>query len=153
MMECDKVLAVPTMLPGGLDAAVSQHFGETDGFTVVGFRDGAIAEVAVLASPPHEHGGCMIPVRLLAAQGVHAVAVGGIGERPFAGFGRAGIEVLACGGRKSVQDVADAWASGGLPAFAGNSCCEGEGHHHAHGHEHGHAHGHGNGCCGGHGRH
>ncbi|RJQ56005.1 MAG: dinitrogenase iron-molybdenum cofactor biosynthesis protein [Actinobacteria bacterium] len=94
MTSDDKMLlAVPSEGPGGLEAQRSGHFGKCDCFTLVELEKSKLRGVRVLQNPPHVDGGCMRPVELLAAHGVTALIVSGIGGRPLEGFKNAGIEV------------------------------------------------------------
>ncbi len=88
------VLAIPSIGEGGLEGERSGHFGHCDCFTLVDIVDGAIAGVRVVDNPPHEEGGCLRPVNLLASHGVQALIVAGMGARPLAGFDAAGITVF-----------------------------------------------------------
>jgi len=124
------LLAVPSMAPGGLDASVSTHFGHCDAFTLVALRDGRIEATKVMEAPDHSQGGCMVPVNLLAAQGVTAIAAGGMGQRPLMGFLEVGIEPYFAGDHTTVKDVVSAFVAGGLRSFAENACCGGGDHHH-----------------------
>ncbi len=92
-MPDSMVLAVPSMGEGGLEAERSAHFGHCDCFTLVDVADGEIGAVRVVANPPHEEGGCLRPVNLLASHGVNALIAAGMGARPLAGFNDAGITV------------------------------------------------------------
>ncbi|MHB0979375.1 MAG: NifB/NifX family molybdenum-iron cluster-binding protein [Thermoleophilia bacterium] len=87
------VLAVPSLGEGGLDGERSGHFGHCDCFTLVDIVDGKIAEVRIVDNPPHEEGGCLRPVNLLASYGVSALIAAGMGARPLAGFNDAAIAV------------------------------------------------------------
>lgn len=87
------VLAVPSLGEGGLDGERSGHFGHCDCFTLVDIVEGEIAEVRIVENPPHEEGGCLRPVNLLASHGVSALIAAGMGARPLAGFNDAGIAV------------------------------------------------------------
>ncbi|MHB0980653.1 MAG: NifB/NifX family molybdenum-iron cluster-binding protein [Thermoleophilia bacterium] len=92
MSEC-MVLAVPSIGAGGLEGERSGHFGHCDCFTLVDIVDGEIAEVRIVENPPHEEGGCLRPVNLLASHGVSALIAAGMGARPLAGFNDVGIAV------------------------------------------------------------
>lgn len=124
------LLAVPSMAPGGLDASVSSHFGHCDAFTLVALRDGRIEATKVMEAPDHSQGGCMVPVNLLAAQGVSAIAAGGMGQRPLMGFLEVGIEPYFAGDHATVKDVVSAFVAGSLRSFAENACCGGGDRHH-----------------------
>ena len=54
-MESIKV-AVPSENPGGMDAAMSMHFGQCDVYTIVEMSDGAIQKVSTLENVPHVEG-------------------------------------------------------------------------------------------------
>ena len=63
-------LAVPTMGEAGLEAQRAGHFGHCDRFTIVTIEDGKVlSETGVVENPPHESGGCLRPVGLLAGEG------------------------------------------------------------------------------------
>ncbi|MDO5536919.1 MAG: NifB/NifX family molybdenum-iron cluster-binding protein, partial [Desulfovibrionaceae bacterium] len=83
------LIAVPSCLPGGLDAAMGMHFGKCDIFTLVEIEGTDIISVQALPNAPHEHGGCLAPVEILASQGVKALIAGGMGMCPLMGFAQA----------------------------------------------------------------
>ena len=115
-------VAVPSELPGGLEARRSGHFGRCECFTVVDLVDGEISAVATLENAPHVDGGCMTPVIALAHHGVNAIVVDGIGGRPLQGFNQVGIAVHAGLG----DDVASAvreFAAGRLPLVGLDGAC------------------------------
>ena len=70
------LLAVPSCLPGGLDAGMGMHFGHCDIYTLVEIEDGKILKVSTMDNPPHQQGGCLAPVQLLAQAGVKALLAG-----------------------------------------------------------------------------
>jgi predicted Fe-Mo cluster-binding NifX family protein len=115
-------VAVPSELPGGLDAQRAGHFGRCACFTLVDIADGGVGEVEVLANAPHGEGGCMSPVLLLAENNVDAVVVTGIGGRPLMGFRQVGIEVLA-GSGVDVRSALDAYLAGDLPVVGLEGSC------------------------------
>lgn len=92
-MTIEKI-AVPSHAPGGLDSVMADHFGHCDLFTILTMRDQEIIEVSTVNNLPHSAGGCLAPVGLLAAKGVHSVVVAGMGKRPLTGFQEAGINVF-----------------------------------------------------------
>lgn len=116
------LIAVPSELPGGLDAQRAGHFGRCSCFTLVAVAGGEIKEVAVVANAPHGHGGCMSPVLLLAEHNVDAVLVNGIGGRPLMGFAQVGISVLA-GSGVDVLSATDAYLAGDLTAVGLEGTC------------------------------
>jgi len=126
----DACLAIPTLAPGGLDAPVSPHFGHCDGFTLVRIEADRIAGAEVVTPPPHQGGGCMVPVNLVAGSGATAVAVAGIGGRPLMGFAEVGLPVFRNSGTGTAREVALAFAAGELPRFDPEGVCGGGEHHH-----------------------
>ena len=116
-------LAVPSELPGGLDAARSGHFGRCACFTRVDIVEGGVGEIEVLENAPHTEGGCMAPVLVLAEQNVDAIVVDGIGGRPLMGFHQVGIAVHAGLGADVRSDV-DAYIAGGLPVVGFEGACQ-----------------------------
>lgn len=120
-------LAVPSLGEGGLDAERSGHFGQCDCFTIVDIVDGKLTEVSILDNPPHESGGCLRPVQLLADQGVDAIIAAGMGGRPLAGFNEANITVLFENQTPNVGKAATLAAEGDLPVMSLDQACN---HHH-----------------------
>jgi len=118
-------IAVPSELPGGLDAERAGHFGRCACFTLVDLTAGEVGEVEVLQNAPHTEGGCMTPVLVLAENNVDAIVVQGIGGRPLMGFNQVGIAVLQGVGMQ-VRESVDALLDGGLPQFTAEHAC---GHH------------------------
>ena len=117
------VLAVPSNGEGGLDAERSGHFGRCDCFTVVEIQDGAITGTRIVANPPHEEGGCLRPVNLLAGEGVNALVVAGIGGRPLAGFNDAGITVYFDTQIPVVRAIAERVAAGTVEVIDPSHVC------------------------------
>jgi predicted Fe-Mo cluster-binding NifX family protein len=116
-------IAVPSELPGGLDAARSGHFGRCACFTMVDVVDGRVAAVDVLQNAPHVEGGCMAPVLVLAEHKVDAIVVDGIGGRPLMGFNQVGIAVHA-GYGPDVKTTVAAFVQGGLPEVGLEGACQ-----------------------------
>jgi predicted Fe-Mo cluster-binding NifX family protein len=116
-------IAIPSELPGGLEATRSGHFGRCDCFTMVDVVDGKVGEVAVLTNAPHTEGGCMAPVLLLAEHNVDAIVVDGIGGRPLMGFNQVGIAVHA-GVGGDVKATVHAFIQGGLPVVGLEGACQ-----------------------------
>ena len=116
-------LAIPSELPGGLDAARSGHFGRCACFTLVDIVEGGVGEIEVLENAPHTEGGCMAPVLVLAEQNVDAIVVDGIGGRPLMGFQQVGIAVHA-GLGADVRSAVDAYIAGGLPVVGFEGACQ-----------------------------
>lgn len=117
-------LAVPSMGEGGLDGERSGHFGHCDCFTLIDIQDGEIKDVSVLVNPPHEEGGCLRPVGLLAERGVNAIVAAGMGGRPLMGFNDAGITVYFENQTPGVGDAAKLVAQGGVPIMGMENACQ-----------------------------
>lgn len=120
-------IAIPSDQPGGLEARVSGHFGHCDLYTIVETDADGIKSVGTLANPPHEQGGCLAPVQMLADQGVTKLLAGGMGRRPLMGFNQVGIEVYFAGNQPSVGSSIQSYLSGQLPVFSMDSVCGGSG--------------------------
>jgi predicted Fe-Mo cluster-binding NifX family protein len=116
-------IAIPSELPGGLDAPRSGHFGRCACFTLVDVVDDRVAAVGVLANAPHVQGGCMSPVLVLAENNVDAIVVDGIGGRPLMGFNQVGIAVHA-GHGPDVKTAVAAYIKGGLPVVGLEGACQ-----------------------------
>ena len=116
-------IAVPSCAPGGIDAEIADHFGHCDLFTLVETDNGQVTKVDALSGVPHEHGGCMVPVNLLARHGIKILIAGGMGKRPLLGFSQVGIDVYQNGGAAKVGDAIDAFMSGSLTRFSPESGC------------------------------
>jgi predicted Fe-Mo cluster-binding NifX family protein len=123
----DKVIAVPSMHPGGLEAPRSGHFGHCDVFTLVRIENGRIRHISVVHNPPHVQGGCQGPVILLHESGADTIIVGGIGMRPLMGFRQMGIEVFHGPEGDTVGAVLDHMLQGRLQPIADNQVCGGGG--------------------------
>lgn len=122
-------VAIPSEGNGGLDGKRAGHFGHCDVFTCVDVEDGQIKQVTILANQEHVQGGCMVPVNLLAENGVNALVVGGIGMRPLMGFQQVGIEVYHDGERMDIRPVVEDFVAGALAKITNNQVCGGGGGH------------------------
>jgi predicted Fe-Mo cluster-binding NifX family protein len=116
-------IAIPSELPGGLQAHRSGHFGRCDCFTLVDVVDREVDEVQILQNAPHTEGGCMAPVLVLAEHNVDAIVVDGIGGRPLMGFNQVGIAVHA-GLGPDVQTAVAAYIQGALPVVGLEGACQ-----------------------------
>ena len=101
-------LAIPSALPGGLEAGMGMHFGHCDIYTIVQIEDG--------------------PVQHLASHGVTALLAGGMGMRPLMGFQQAGVSVYYAGNYPTVGLAVQAFLDGKLPAFSTEFTCGGGNH-------------------------
>ena len=122
-------VAIPSTLPGGLEAAVGEHFGHCDLYTVVDVTEGKVAQVGILPNVPHEQGGCLGPVNHLARHGVTVLIAGGMGLRPLMGFHEVGIEVFRGTKASNVEATVKSFLEGGLERFTQDHTCGG-GHQH-----------------------
>ncbi|MBW1776044.1 MAG: NifB/NifX family molybdenum-iron cluster-binding protein [Deltaproteobacteria bacterium] len=127
-----KIIAVPSLSPGGLDASISAHFGHCEIYTLLSVEEGEVQDVRVIPNVPHQQGGCMAPVNHLADHGVNVLIAGGMGMRPLMGFHQVGIDVFHCGMSQTVGEAVGAYLQGSLPAFGQMHTCGGGDPHHAH---------------------
>jgi predicted Fe-Mo cluster-binding NifX family protein len=122
------IVAVPSELPGGLDAPIGAHFGHCGLYTLVTLQDGKIDSVNVIPNVPHEQGGCMAPVNYLAKNRVQVLLAGGMGMRPLMGFNQMGIQVFHCGQAATVAEAVKEFNAGRLPQFSMQHTCGGGQH-------------------------
>lgn len=122
-------IAVPSEGAGGLDGMRAGHFGHCDVFTLIDVEDSEIKEVSILANKEHVQGGCMVPVNLLAENGVQRLVVGGIGMRPLQGFNQVGIDVYYDGERRDIRPVLEDMIAEKLPIIGEHQVCGGGGGH------------------------
>ena len=113
-------LAIPSALPGGLEAGMGMHFGHCDIYTIV--------QIGPLPNVPPQQGGCLAPVQHLASHGVTALLAGGMGMRPLMGFQQAGVSVYYAGNYPPVGLAVQAFLDGKLPAFSTEFTCGGGNH-------------------------
>ena len=121
----NRIIAVPSLAPGGLEAKRSWHFGHCDFFTLVEVSEDGVAEVSVVENAPHHEGGCLDPVNLLASLGATEIVVGGMGARPLAFFGDMGMAVYADQELPTVGEVVDALILGSVPLMSVMQACGG----------------------------
>ena len=120
-----KIIAIPSALPGGLDAGMGMHFGHCEIYTIAEVEDGKVDSVRTLPPIPHQQGGCLAPVNYLAGEGVNVLLAGGMGMRPLMGFNQAGVEVYYAGNFPTVGHSVQAFIEGKLPAFTPEHSCGG----------------------------
>ena len=123
------LVAIPSAMPGGLDAAMGMHFGHCDLYTIVEVENDAIKSVSTLPNVPHQQGGCMAPVQHLASNGVNKILAGGMGMRPLMGFQQVGIEAYFAGQCPTVGVAVRALLAGQLVPFSAENTCGGGGGH------------------------
>lgn len=121
------ILAIPSDAPGGLDAAVSEHFGHCAVFTLVDLEGKEAKSVDLLANPDHSEGGCMAPVLRLHDARVEGLVAGGMGMRPLAGFQQVGIQVYFREEATTVREAVDLVIAGKARVFAPAQACGGSG--------------------------
>ncbi|MFH1035689.1 MAG: NifB/NifX family molybdenum-iron cluster-binding protein [Pseudomonadota bacterium] len=117
-------LAIPSQVPGGLDAELSPHFGHCPAFTLLEVSPQGVEEVGVLPNEGHTAGGCMAPVMMLKEAGVEALVAGGMGARPLAGFQQVGIQVYFNEGAPTVREAAGLVAAGQARMFGPAQVCQ-----------------------------
>ncbi len=133
-------IAFPSENPGGMQAALSDHFGHCAVFTLIDVDGDQVQKVDTLANGGHVQGGCMAPVMLLKNAGVDVLVAGGMGPRPLAGFQQVGIDVFFNEGAPKVEDAIKLLLAGQARRFGPAHVCGGGGGHHAGGcggHSHG----------------
>ena len=112
------VVAVPSVMPGGLDAQMGMHFGHCDIYTIVEIEDNKIKSVSTLENVPHQQGGCLAPVQHLASHNVNVLLAGGMGMRPLMGFQQVGVQVFFAGNQLTVGSAVNAYIAGQLQPFS-----------------------------------
>jgi len=120
------LIAVPSAMPGGLDAAMGMHFGHCDIYTLVEIEENVVKNVSTLENVPHQQGGCMAPVQHLASNGVKKILAGGMGMRPLMGFNQMGIEAYFAGSYPTVGAAIEAFTAGKLVPFSTENTCGGQ---------------------------
>ena len=134
-------VAFPSENPGGMQAALSDHFGHCAVFTLVDVDKDVVQNVDVLPNTGHVQGGCMGPVMLLKNAGVDVLVAGGMGPRPLAGFQQVGIDVYFNEGAPRVEDAIKLLLTGAARRFGPAQVCGGGGGHQpgqCGGHDHSH---------------
>ena len=119
------VVAVPSAMPGGLDAQIGMHFGHCDIYTIVEIEDNKIKSVSTLENVPHQQGGCLAPVQHLASHNVNVLLAGGMGMRPLMGFQQVGVQVFFAGNQLTVGSAVNAYIAGQLQPFSLEFTCGG----------------------------
>jgi len=127
------LIAIPSDAPGGLAAAISDHFGHCAAFTLVEIADGEVGEVRIIDNGEHARGGCLAPVGVLKELAVEALVVGTMGKRPLAGFQEAGIAVHSREGAGTVAEAVRWFVEGKCPVVGESQGCGGG---HCGGHDH-----------------
>lgn len=118
-------VCVPSFLPGGLNALVSEHFGHCEVFTVADIENGEIVKAWPLSNDDEgqEHT-CAIPVQRVVDAGVEHMIVGGIGQGPLAGFMQENIKVYS-GASGTVEETVKRFIAGTLSDTDSKGGCQG----------------------------
>ena len=115
-------LAVPSDLPGGLDAARSGHFGRSPCFTIVDVVDEVVVNTFTVPNHTHEKGdGCLTQVLTLGENLVDVLIVAGIGRRTLLNCLQAGMRVFAGEDRPTVRSVIEAFVDLELVPVGGDA--------------------------------
>jgi predicted Fe-Mo cluster-binding NifX family protein len=108
-------LAVPSDLPGGLDAPRSGHFGRSPSFTIIDLVDDVVVNTFMVPNQPHEKGDHgLTQVLMLGENSVDVVIVAGIGRKPLLTCLQAGMRVFAGEDRPTVRSVVQAFVDAEL---------------------------------------
>ena len=129
------IVAIPSEAPGGMNAALSAHFGHCAAFTLVEVEGDELGQVQVLPNAGHAQGNCLAPISVLQRAGVAALASGGMGMRPLLGFQQAGIAVFHTGEARTVAEAIELIRTRRARQFGPAEVCGGHGG--AHGGDHG----------------
>ena len=120
-------IAIPSNGTGGLNSTRSGHFGHCDVFTLIDVENSNVKNESTVSNQEHGHGGCMVPVNLLAGQNVNAIVVGGIGKRPLEGFAQVGIDVYFDSVNPDVKTVVENLIADKLEKISPDQACGGGG--------------------------
>lgn len=105
----ERLVAVPSEEPGGLEARRSSHFGRAPMFTYVRIEGDTIGEVESDANLPHEMGGGHRMIsRSFAQHGVSDAIASGIGAPMVAGLRGTGIRIWFDDQSPTVRDAVEA---------------------------------------------
>jgi predicted Fe-Mo cluster-binding NifX family protein len=114
-------LAVPSDLPGGLDAARSGHFGGSPCFTIVDLSDDVVVNVRVAVNQKHHGDHGLTPILTLGENLVDIVIVAGISRNALLHCLQAGMRVFAGEDRPDVRSVVQAFVDAELMPVAGDA--------------------------------
>jgi predicted Fe-Mo cluster-binding NifX family protein len=113
-------VCIPTMGNGGMDEAISQHFGRAVTFTLV---DLDTRDVQVLQNISEHMGGNGLPTDLLKDRGVEVMIVGGLGPKAVQNFAEQCVEVFV-GATGTVKDAIEDWREGVLVKASSDNACK-----------------------------
>jgi predicted Fe-Mo cluster-binding NifX family protein len=113
-------VCIPTMGNGGMEEAVSQHFGRSPTFTLVNLDTN---EVQILPNKGEHMGGSILPTDTLRDRGVQVMIVGGLGPKAIQAFAEQCIEVFV-GATGRVKDAINDWKEGNLVKASSDNACK-----------------------------
>jgi predicted Fe-Mo cluster-binding NifX family protein len=114
-------LAIPSDLPGGLDAPRSGHFRRSPCFTIVDLSDDVVVDVRVVTNPKRHGDHGLTPILTLGENLVDIVIVAGIGRKALLHCIQAGMRVLAGDDRSDVRSVVQAFIDAELVPVGGDA--------------------------------
>jgi predicted Fe-Mo cluster-binding NifX family protein len=112
-------VCIPTMGNGGMEEAISQHFGRAPTFTLVDLNT---KEVHILPNRSNHMGGKGLPTDMLRDQGVQVMIVGGLGPKAIQAFAQQCVEVFV-GATGTVNDAIVDWKEGLLTKASFDNAC------------------------------
>jgi predicted Fe-Mo cluster-binding NifX family protein len=113
-------VCIPTLGNGGMEEAVSQHFGRSPTFTLVNLDTN---EVQILPNKGEHMGGSILPTDTLRDRGVQVMIVGGLGPKAIQAFAEQCIEVFV-GATGRVKDAINDWKEGNLVKASSDNACK-----------------------------
>lgn len=113
-------VCIPTMGNGGMEEAVSQHFGRAQTFTLVDIDAG---DVQVLQNVSEHMGGNGLPTDALKDKGIQVMIVGGLGPKAVQNFAEQCVEVFV-GATGTVKDAIEDWRDGVLTKASFDNACK-----------------------------
>ena len=117
-------VCIPSFVPGGLNAPISEHFGHCEVFTVADIEDNEILKAWPLSNEQEGGHNCAIPVQRIIDEGVDCMIVGGIGRGPLMGFNQLKIDVYA-GATGTIEDTLNEFIKGSLSLVNIDQVCKG----------------------------
>ena len=124
----NEVVAIPVTNIQQSCPEVSAHFGHCAGYILVYIHNNEITHTISLPAMPHDHGGCMTPVAILAQKGVTSLLAGGMGMRPLNGFKEAGITVYKINMPTTVDLAIHSFLTNTCLPFSADAVCKGSAH-------------------------
>jgi predicted Fe-Mo cluster-binding NifX family protein len=117
-------VAIPSNMPGGLDAAISPHFGRCEVFTTVDVEGKEVKGVEVIENRGAHFGFGATPAEILVTKGIDAVITPGMGPNALGLMEQSGIKVYLTSA-STVGDAVNELIEGkAKPATAEDACKE-----------------------------